>query len=213
MVVYFYCEGPTDYVVISQLIRKLQGRVIVDLQWKKKDELKKQLYLRKNNVSSLGNYRFITALYSLASRDVIKNIALHQDADRHFRERCNAISEEFEPLRNKGFNCLAIIPKEMIESWLLADVTAINSLGDGTNPVNQSPNPETLWGDKDDPNSNYPKNYLRRNLEELELENNRDTYAVIAKNIDIEVLKRRCPESFGQFYTDMQSFIAKENTP
>jgi hypothetical protein len=83
MVVYFYCEGPTDYAVISWLIRKLQGRVIVDLQWKKKDELKKQLYLRKNNVSSLGNYKFITALYSLASRDAVKNIALHQDSDRH----------------------------------------------------------------------------------------------------------------------------------
>jgi hypothetical protein len=144
---------------------------------------------------------------------VVKNIALHQDADRHFRERYNAISEGFEPFRSKGFNCLAIIPKEMIESWLLADVTAINSLGDGTNPVNQSPNPETLWGDKDDPNSNYPKNYLKRNLEKFGLENTRETYAQIAENADIEVLKRRCPESFGQFYTDMQSFMQTFITP
>jgi hypothetical protein len=59
------------------------------------------------------------------------------------------------------------------------------------------------------------KNYLKRNLEQLGLnsDNNRDTYTKIAENTNVEVLKRRCPESFGQFYTDMQSFITTETTP
>ena len=79
-------------------------------------------------------------------------------------------------------------------------------MADGNVRVDQSPEPESLWGDKDDPGSNYPKNYLRRNLKELGLESNSDTYTQIAENTDIEVLKRRCRESFGQFYRDLQEF-------
>jgi hypothetical protein len=101
----------------------------------------------------------------------------------------------------------------MTESWLLADIVAINSVGNGNIHIDLSPDPETLWGDKDDPNSNYPKNYLRRILQQLGLEANRNTYAQIAEKADIEVLKRRCPESFGRFYTDMQSFIAGGSVP
>jgi hypothetical protein len=119
--------------------------------------------------------------------------------------------EKYKPLRDKGFRCLAIVPKEMIESWLLADIRAINSLGDGSIHIDQSPNPESLWGVKDDPSSNYPKHYLRRNLERLGFEDNSGTFAQIAEKIDIEVLKRRCPESFGRFSADIQYFVAGEN--
>jgi hypothetical protein len=150
----------------------------------------------------------------LADKNNENHIAYHQDAGHDgFREIYTATKEAFisagVPVDVKS---IAIIPKEMTESWLLADISAINSLGDGLHHVSMSPNPESLWGDEDDPASNYPKNYLKRQLEQLDMEADSKIYTEIAENIDIEVLKRRCPESFGQFYTDMQSFIAEENT-
>jgi hypothetical protein len=93
------------------------------------------------------------------------------------------------------------------------NISAVNSLGDGLHHVSMSPNPESLWSDEDDPASNYPKNYLKRNLEKLDTKADSKIYTEIAKNTDIEVLKHRYPESFGQFYTNMQSFIAEENVP
>jgi hypothetical protein len=45
-----------------------------------------------------------------------------------------------------------------------------------------------------------------RVLKQFRLGNKSDTHAQIAGNSDIEVLKRRCPESFGQFCDDMKEF-------
>jgi hypothetical protein len=108
-------------------------------------------------------------------------------------------------------HCLAIVPKEMIESWLLADEKAYPAI-----PIapRLPTRPEELWGDKRDKNSNYPYNYFMRVLSQsvlsqFELADNSDTYTEIAEKIDIDVLKNRCRESFGQFYTDMLSFIVR----
>jgi hypothetical protein len=49
--------------------------------------------------------------------------------------------------------------------------------------------------------------WFYRILEQFSLDNSSDTYAQIAENIDIETLKKRCPDSFGQFYTDIQAFV------
>jgi hypothetical protein len=209
MTIYLHCEGPTDNAVIPLLMKKASDRSDLDIKIILRAELKNMRTHRKGGIVISGHYKMIAALAVVADKNDSKYIAYHQDADRHYDNVYKEIKAEFDKLNR--FRCLAIVPKEMIESWLLADISAINALG--TVPIDQSPNPETLWGEKNNPCSNYPKNYLRQILEKLGLEDNRDTFANIAKNADIEVLKRRCPKSFGQFYTDIQSFITEENTP
>jgi hypothetical protein len=206
MTVFLYCEGATDYAVIPLFMKKISSQHDIDVQWVKRDQLNKYKTHRRSSFEMPRHYKYIYALADFSDEKGIKCIAYHRDADNNYNNVYNEINSQLDILRKEGYKCLAVVPKEMLESWLLADVKAINKLGDGKNPVNQSPDPETLWGDKNDPDSNYPKNYLLRDLKKLGFENNSDTYAKIAENADVEVLKRQCPKSFGQFCEDMQGF-------
>jgi len=202
MTVYLYCEGVTDYAVIPPIMQNTSKISDMDVRWIKRDNLKNIKMHRKSNIIISGHYKLIKALAVFSLLHGSKYIAYHQDADGKYAEVYNSIIFEFKALRESGFHCIAIVPKEMTESWLLADVTAINSISEGS--VNQSPNPESL---------NDPKSYLKENLERLGVESNYDTYTQIAKNSCIDLLKRRCSESFGQFYKDMQLFIIENNSP
>jgi hypothetical protein len=206
------CEGSTDVGPITVLIKKSSTLNNLDIDCRTHDELKKVILL-KSELPKMDNNRinriaFIRRSLHIANISKSMNIALHQDAGHQdFKEVYQGIHKDFDAVLPDSIKRLAIVPKEMIESWLLADVTAINSLGDGMIHVDQSPNPETLWGNKDDLESNYPKNYLKRNLEKLCVEFSNDTYVRIAENTNIETLKRRCPISFDKFYNDMQVFV------
>jgi hypothetical protein len=222
----FACfEGDTDIGALETFLKKCPKGISFDIESYTHSTLKaikgaRLLNTKTKNISKddgkFTRQLAIRKLLYLADKNNESHIAYHQDAGHDgFRKIYNETKEAFVKVCvSDEIKSLAIIPKEMTESWLLADVKAINLLGDGTVHVDQSPNPETLWGNEEDPNSNYPKNYLKRNLEQLGLnsDNNRDTYTKIAENTNVEVLKRRCPESFGQFYTDMQSFITTETT-
>jgi hypothetical protein len=204
MTVYLHCEGITDYAVIPLIMKKVSNLTNMDIR--SLDDKVKTIKTHRKKPSELSGYKLIKNFAVFYLMDVSKYIAYHQDADGKYHNVYRSIISEFKPLKENGFRCLPIVPKEMIESWLLADVTAINSLGDGTIHVDQSPNPEGIAN---------PKDYLRENLKELGIEtdahNTSSVFIKIAENSDIEVLKRHCPVSFGQFYTDMQSFIAGEN--
>jgi hypothetical protein len=208
MTVYLYCEGPDDYAVIPPLMKKVMKKADkqsdLDIQRIKRDTLKKMKIYRKSDIVISGHYKMIKALAAHSHENGIKHIAYHQDADRKYTIVCKAINSEFEPLREKGFHCLTIVPKETIESWLLADKNAYPKIPN--NPALYG-KPEELWGKSHDPKSNHPKSCFRRVLEQFSLDDSSDTYAQIAENINIETLKKHCPKSFGQFYTDMQAFV------
>ena len=146
----------------------------------------------------------ITALSAIAFRDEKKNISYHQDADRKYGDVYKNITSEFAGLKDTGFNCLAIVPKEMIEAWLLAD----------KNPYPHEPKkpllpakPEELWGRKD--SKNHPKKYLENVLKQFHQTPSADIFSWIIEKSDLEIIKARCPKSFGQFYADLQTFITK----
>ncbi|MDR0656322.1 MAG: DUF4276 family protein [Treponema sp.] len=203
MTVYLHCEGPNDYAVIPPLMKKVIKNSDLDIRWIKRDTLKKATIHRKSDIVISGHYKMIKALVVVSLKNDSKYIAYHQDADRKYTDVYRAINSEFDPLREKGFHCLSIVSKETIESWLLADENAYPAIP--KNPALPG-KPEEYWGKPHNPDSNHPKRYFYRVLEQFRLENKSDTYAQIAENSDIEVLKRRCPTSFGQFYADMQSF-------
>ncbi|MDR1248405.1 MAG: hypothetical protein LBK63_03785 [Treponema sp.] len=205
MTVYLHCEGVDDHAVIAPLMKKAGQKPDLDIRWIQRDVLKTVRIHRKSGIVISGPYKMIKALAVVSLRQNCKNIACHQDADRNYDVVYKAIDTELDGLRKKGLNCLTIVPKETIESWLLADENAYPAIP--KNPALPK-NPEELWGDSHDPRSDHPKRYLSRVLEQFHLENNRDTYACLAENSGIKTLQRRCPVSFGQFCADTQTFAA-----
>jgi len=99
---------------------------------------------------------------------------------------------------------IPMIPKAMIESWLVADENAYLKVF-GKKPSKPSlPNkPENLWGKKSDPESNYPKNVLKRIVSQFNREPEGWRYA-LARNSNSKTLLLKCPESYGRFLCDMQ---------
>jgi hypothetical protein len=205
--IYLHCEGVTDYAVIPILMKKVLKTHDFVIEWIGRGELRKIKTHRKSNIQISGHYKFIKALAAYSLLKGSKYIAYHQDADGKFAEVYNSIISEFRLLQENGFFCLAIVPKEMIESWLLSDNSAYPSM---PNDPKLPSKPEEIWGLTDDPNSNHPKKYFVRVLAQFRLPENRDTYAQIAEKTSIEALKRQCPESFNKFYTNTQSLLSKK---
>jgi hypothetical protein len=187
-------------------MKKAGQKPDLDIRWIQRDALKKVMIHRKSDIKITGRYKIVKALAAVSFRDGCKNIAYHQDADRNFAAVYKTINSELDGLSKKGFNCLTIVPKETIESWLLADENAYPAIP--KNPALPG-DPEERWGDSHDPRSDHPKSYLSRVLKQFRLKNNRDTYARLAEDSDIETLKRRCPVSFGRFCADTQAFTTK----
>ncbi|MCL2244194.1 MAG: DUF4276 family protein [Treponema sp.] len=204
MTIYLHCEGITDYAVIPHLIKKVLKNNNLDIQWVKRDVLKKIRTYRKSNISISGHYKFIKSLATYSLLNKSKYIAYHQDGDGKYGENYNNIICEFIPLKQNGIRCLAIVPKETIESWLLADEKAFPSKP--SNPKLPL-KPEELWGQRNDSYSNHPKNVLLRVLNQFNLIDNSDTYAQIAESADIKALESRCPISFRKFIKDTQEFL------
>jgi hypothetical protein len=204
MTVYLHGEGPNDYAVILPLMKKVSKKPDLDIQWIGRDTLRKMKTHRKSDTAISGRYKMIKALAALCFMNGSKHIAYHQDADRKYADVHKAIDSEFDPLRKKGFHCLTIVPKETIESWLLADENAYPGIP--KNPALPG-KPEERWGEPHNPDSNHPKCYFYRVLKQFRLGHKSDTYAQIAEASDIEVVKKRCPVSFGQFYADVHVFI------
>ena len=219
------CEGQTDIGPITEFIKNTLPSLDLEIDCRTHIELQKIRLLKselpkgfKKESKRLNRIAYIRRLWHEANKANSNCLGYHQDLDhRDINQTHQDIHSEFNEILPSFVKRIAIIPKETIESWLLSDVTAINSLGDGSVFIDQSPNPEDLWGDPKDKNSNHPKSYLIRNLEKLNVEYNSDTipnkYTQIAEKTDPNILKRRCPISFGQFHTDIQTFIPKVSTP
>lgn len=102
--------------------------------------------------------------------------------------------EAFEYFNEIG---IAIIPLRMLESWLLADENAFD-VTFGKN-LKLPRFPELLWGDKRDPNSNHPKRFFEKKLQEAGVNSSRENYCDLMQNMNLEVLSQKCPISFGPF--------------
>lgn len=118
----------------------------------------------------------------------------------------------------KGLECtsyekIPMIPLRMIENWMIADQKAIEVVYNRQYGKNVVPaNCELLWGDKNNPNSNYPKQFLTRMIRDLDKKYAKETlgaeaFCDIAKEQDINLLRRNCNISFEQFYQDYEKML------
>ena len=68
--------------------------------------------------------------------------------------------------------------------------------------------PELIWGEKSNPDSDYPKNYIRRVLEQYHEEPGREVFVNIAQETSIGILKEKCPISFAKFHEEFIELCA-----
>ncbi len=110
-------------------------------------------------------------------------------------------------------NCIPMIPLRMIENWILGDQKAIETVyGFHSNNMKIPYDCEMLWGDKNDPESNYPKNYLTRFVRKLDkryADRNltMKDFREIAESQDIETVQEHCKLSFGKFCADYRRLL------
>ncbi|MCP4351788.1 MAG: DUF4276 family protein [Desulfobacterales bacterium] len=227
-IILLFGEGPTDYGKpgdyqsnweegpIQPLIRKSLNKEI-SFTHAQKNDIKNIRIQGRRKPKGKGIPALKFCIY--AKKEKYSKIIFFTDADREqgtrntpleSKKRFEKIYDEVIGVLNfiknhEGMLLIPMIALKMIESWILSDENAFEHCY-GTKP--SSPplpgNPEFIWGDKRDENSDYPKNYLRRVLYQFNTEPCRETYYEIAENIDIETLKSKCPISFKKFFDDAQ---------
>lgn len=92
------------------------------------------------------------------------------------------------------------MPKETVEAWVLGDEASINEVTDAATPPSR---PEALWGAKQDPTSNHPKQVLTR------LVGKRLSTEGFARAGSVALPSRlcvSCPESFIPFSKEVADF-------
>lgn len=126
-------------------------------------------------------------------------------AEKHFSMVYSEAKSGLKADTSEG-RFLPMIPLKMIENWLLADEYAYKmEYGQIPSKPSLPRQPEFIWGKKEDPESDYPKNYLSRVLAEVSKntdQNSREVFCRLAQWIRTEILRERCPLSFKPFYQD-----------
>ncbi|MDM8560337.1 DUF4276 family protein [Thiotrichales bacterium HSG14] len=131
--------------------------------------------------------------------------ASEKEAKKQYKERRNYIEEGFAVVE-KHFNlhCILMMPIRILECWLLGDIKGFESIGCFPQKPKLPKKPEFIWGDIHNPESNYPKHYLKRILKNCNSESNTKVFKSIVRHNDIDNLRKNCPNSFEQFYQDTE---------
>ncbi|MDR0330765.1 MAG: DUF4276 family protein [Chitinispirillales bacterium] len=202
---YFHADG-----VMQVLIKKLAGDAGTNLSFvvKKSSDLKNIGTLPRKGYQNAKNAKAIK-LAQMAKQEDCLHIVYHRDEDnKGFKSKYDEVLEYFTAAQEKGVPCLAIVPMHMTESWLLSDAGAFPKIPDSPKLPNK---PEETWGGKG--TDTHPKKYLSRVLEQFHMLPSAEICADIAEKMDVEVVRKQCPISFGQFYEDMKGFISGGSIP
>lgn len=219
-------EGP----VLILIRRLLSEREIDFIYWDRKAEDAKngrkgfRVQGRKEKLSGYGKlaYHFkcrandqsadAALFFSDADRDSGRDARKYNECKKRYSTLKNDIEKGFQAADTKAHSktCkgVAIIAVKMIESWLLSDREAFDK-GFGTvNRCEKFPNnPELEWGAKNDKNSNYPKNQLKRILSAYNQDSCREVFCKIAEKADITAICEKCPISFQPFCEDLKQLV------
>lgn len=225
-------EGPTDYGKpgsssgqweegpVQPLIRNSIRKEICFDYATKEDIRDLRLQRRRQKVEGKGKIAF--KLCVIAKQRKIDRVILFSDADRDQSSKNNERNAKrrfervYQEIREAfdffpGRDTMELIPMvalKMMECWLLGDENAFEKCY-GKKPVapRLPKRPELIWGSKQDPESDYPKHFLRRVLAQYHKEPCRETFYDIAENADTETLRIRCAISFERFYGDIQELF------
>ena len=229
-------EGPTDYgqkvyganqweegpaaVLARRCAEETGAEIILSFADRRNVE---QIKLGRSVKGLSGKAVPARRFHVLMRKEGYENGIYYCDADREAgtrntrhqaEERFNKIYDEVNEGANPEEVHTKIIPMialRMIESWLMADESLFRGNGKPGKKgkrIECPQEPEMLWGDKRDPDSNYPKNYLDRlYMYYYNCKPRREEMISIAENSDIAKIARKCPISFGRFREDFQSYL------
>ncbi len=155
--------------------------------------------------------------YSDSDREGGKDCREYKVCKKRFDEVKEGIEGGFLACKGKSkIYTMAVVAVKMIESWLMADPESFDkAFGKLKNrKANQifPKNPELEWGAKTDPQSNYPKNQIKRILSLYQQESNREVFQKLAEEADINVIKEKCPISFEDFYMQIEGLKNKPDS-
>lgn len=196
-----YCEKTGQHIqedgALQKIIRKFPESENASFTVKTRGDIKKfSLFRERKDLGGRASYK----LAAIAAKEKCTHIAYHQDEDnKGFDVIYEQVEEYFADARAHDIKCIAIVPMHMTESWLLSDRNAFEY------PPKDPPlpkNPEEVWGKPE--SDNHPKKYLERVLAQFHKEPSAELYSEIADKLSVDVLKQKCPISFGRFFEDMK---------
>ncbi|WP_395156253.1 hypothetical protein [Ilumatobacter sp.] len=205
MLVFLVGEGPTDIGDLSSapsyrnggegffqpLIRTMLGDCEFDGQ--------KVTALGKRKIrgakTALGRKAAIAAVLAEALEADI--LVYSMDADHAFKRRR---AELVQYLQGQGMPFAVAVAKETVEAWVMGDPAAVAAIEPDVAPP---PKPEHLWGKPKEPDSDHPKQFLRRLVDRNP---DREDFAAAGEAALPSQLCQRCPESFKPFADEISSF-------
>lgn len=106
--------------------------------------------------------------------------------------------------RVDGVDSVPCLPMSTSESWLLADAQAWDKLG-LDNLAALPKQPEKIWGERKDPESNHPHQYFRRICDEAGVSDSREIRVQLADLVNCKTVQKTCPNSFVAFVNDISA--------
>jgi len=207
------CQWYWEEGTIQPLMRNFVFFQDSEIEAIPKDETKKVSYTKGKNFITESNFEGVALklLYFIKiQRDNIKNydfIVFYSDSDKEsYPIRYQKINTALKYISEKyGIDGVVMMPHKILENWLLGCPSAYKkTFGKEPQTPKLPKKPEDLWGTPESPN--YPKKYLEKVLAQFDRESNTELFKEIAKNIDIEELRLKCPISFDQFCEDLHTF-------
>ncbi len=139
--------------------------------------------------------------------------ASKDQALKSFERAATEFEEAFKFLKDRfQIPAIAMIPMRMLENWLLSDENAFE-IAFGSKPANPKLpyQPEFVWGDEQDRDSEHPKNFIRQVLQQYGQDKTTDNFILIAKASDIATMRKACPHSFAPFADRMKNFAEQRS--
>lgn len=142
---------------------------------------------------------------SIEGHDVVIFMADADSANsKRYHEIVQEISSGFKAFHDDKVGCIACVPMSASEAWLLADRAAWEAVwGEAVSVLPD--HPESIWGNRDDPDGDHPHRYFFRVCSLVSAADNTETRRMISEAMSVDTLRQRCPLSFVQFETDLRA--------
>jgi hypothetical protein len=196
--------------LVAPLALRFDGRKMTSLP-KRSTSRRGRLDLSKKPAQALALAHDLTADVLVYVRDLDRQQgtrATPRNRAKQLREMLDDLERAFQAAKTRdqdlaGLPVVIAIPAWMLESWVLADLDAIETASSRKVARGAfSGRSEDLWGDENDPGSNHPKCVLGRVVEE---KLSAPFFADVATTISFKALSDQCRDSYPRFIEALQS--------
>jgi hypothetical protein len=219
-----YREGQEGF--FQPLLRRLAAPLRLRFDGRKLASLPKRSPSKRSRLDRSRKPAQALALARDLSADVLVYVrdldrqqgtrATPKNRAKQLREMLEDLERTFETAKERDEDLASLpvvvaIPAWMLESWVLADLDAVETAASRT--VTRGTfggRSEDLWGDENDRGSNHPKCVLARLVEDRI---SAPFFAEVAQVISFDALASQCGDSYPRFIEALQAHGLAENQP